>query len=434
MTKINYRKTRKITWIFLLAILIQACSKDKIDHHGEDPAPGEVEYKQQALVADGDPGDVVVSVDQDKQVYTLRSSAFQREPKPGEAILVPGELLRKVKSVRSSGDHYILETEDAAVTDVIQNGSFSFNTQLDWGEANSIKIAGQEVLPEGLTLSSSIHANGKVAPISSTITYGGIDHTIIITPLVQNGRITSCNFQFLMQKGETAAFKAEGTATLPTQNTEIIIKDGKLTKFNSNNTGMKGNFKINMALAGGFSSSHDLPLPDIAFSFPIRFLPTPMGPVPNPIPMSVNVGINFVSQITASGGMSSARAESSVSYDGSAGFTYEGTQVKTTGLMNRDDIRDGIFDSASMGTTVDLQFGFAFPRVGLNIAGQEVAYVFFGFTTGSSIYFGPICKQGYAKLTLQGGYSLKVLGRTLVEGSETFYENYQHAGDDCSNR
>ncbi|HZH54629.1 MAG TPA: hypothetical protein VFD72_03175 [Sphingobacteriaceae bacterium] len=426
---------RLVLMLFCAGLVLQSCTKDKHDDPRNDPKPGEFEYNQNAVIVDTNPADVIVSVDEERQIYTLKSAAFQSQPKVGETILVPGEMLRKVKSVRSSGDQYIMETEDAVVTDVIKNGSLSFDTQLDWGDATSIRMGGQELLKDGLTLSSSIRANdGGIEPITSTINHGGVAHTITITPIMTGGRIVSCQFEFKMAKGETASFVASGTASLPSQQTEIVIKDGKLDRFNSDNKGLKGEFEISMAVAGGYSSSHSLPLPDLAFSFPIRVLPTPMGPIPNPIPMSVEVGLQFVSDMTITSAMSSATGKSRVTYDGQAGFTYKGTEVQATGGINSGDILEGTFDSASFGTTVDLQFGFAFPRIGLKIAGQEVAYVFFAFTTGSSIYFNPICKQGYAKMLLEGGYSLKVLGQTLLAGSDTMYENYKHAGEDCSKR
>lgn len=419
--------------ILFLFICLLGCKKDK----GVKPdGPAEfvtIEYKEKALVVEQE--NVIVSINEDDQIYTLKKDAFTSQPKAGEVILVPGKMLRKVKSVKTSGNNYVFETEDAAVTDVIENGSFSFETQPNWGDANSITIGGKEILTNGKTMSSLKNGMGAIDPIQTTISHGGIDHTIIITPTMKNGSINSCSFQFLMKKqGENTSFLAEGTATLPSQKTEIVIKNGQLTKFNSDNNGLKGNFSITMATAGGFSSSHSLPLPEIGFSFPIRVLPTPMGPIPNPIPMSINVGVNFVSQMTISGGMSSATAKSKVTYDGSAGFSYKGTEVSTTGLMNSGDIKEGIFDSGGFGTTVDLQFGFAFPRIALNIAGQEAAFIRLGYTTGSSLYFGPICKQGYAKLIMEGGYSFKVLGKTLLSGEKKFYEKEERAGEDCSKR
>ena len=116
-----------------------------------------------------------------------------------------------------------------------------------------------------------------------------------------------------------------------------------------------------------------------------------------------------------------------------AGFEYKGTTVSTSGSLGKEQITDGTFDSAAnIGFPIDVQFGVAFPRVGLNIAGQELAYVHTGFTTGSSLNWGPLCKKGYVKMVVEGGYELKVLGQTLAEQKKVFVERQKEAkGDGC---
>ena len=226
----------------------------------------------------------------------------------------------------------------------------------------------------------------------------------------------------------TVAFTAEGTAKLPKQKTEITIKDGKLETFNANNEGISSEITLSLSAAGGKSGEHNLKMPGVALSIPIRFIPTPSGPIPMPIPMSIDIGIQFVSQLHIPDIQSSATAESKLSLSADAGFEYKGTTVETSAKIEKDEITDGTFDSAAnLGQPIDVQFGIAFPRVGLNIAGQEVAYVHTGFTTGSSLYWGPLCKSGYVKLLVEGGYGLKVLGQTIAEEKKVFAESQKVA-------
>ena len=414
---------KKIIGLLLLAVVL-GCNKEDINKNKPGESEVSVSYSDKALVIEKSPEEVIVGSNQTTGQYTLKKEAFQSQPKAGEVILIPGELMRKVKSVRSSGNNYVVETEDAALTEVIKNGSIAFDISPEWAEASSLRIGGREVLQEGQRLS--------VSPIEFQITSGGIDHKIIITPKLENGKINSCSFKFEMSKGSSTAFVAEGTATLPGQQARIVIENGKLKDFNANNKSLKADFSVRMATAGGNSGEHSLKLPEMAISFPIRFIPSPAGPIPNPIPMTVDVGVQFVSQMTIPDSRSSATARSKVSFDANAGFEYKGSDISTDGNLNQSEITDGTFDSAAhIGMPIDLQFGLAFPRVSLKIAGQEVAFVHVGYTTGSKLKWGPLCKSGYSKVIVEGGYELKVLGQTLSASRKTFAEMEKRAGSDC---
>lgn len=406
-----------------ILIAIFSCSKDK-DRNPDDGGNGElvqIEYKSDAIVLDKNPDDVIVSMDKESQIYTLKGSAFPKgKPKVGETILVPGQMLRKVKSVRESGDNFVIETNDAAVTEVIENGSLSFDFTPEWTEATSLKMAGKEMLTGGRNLSSAIE---------SEITIGGVTHKISVTPKMVNGKINACTFVFEMTKNGTK-FTATGTATLPDQKSDIVIENGSLKTFKSQNNGIKADFRVEMATAGGDTGEHSFKLPSVVLSIPIRVIPSPAGPIPNPIPMSIDVGLHFVSKMTIPDPMSSATGKTTVSFDANTGFEFKNTTVEAIGGFVNNSIPDGVFDAAAnFGMPIDLQFGMGFPRVGLVIAGQEVAFVHVGFTTGSRLTWGPLCKSGYVKLVVEGGYSLSVFGKTIASGDQVFAETEKRAGD-----
>lgn len=413
---------KKIIGLVLLAVTL-GCTKEDVDKNNPGEPGVSVSYSDKTLVIEKSPDEVIIGGNETTGQYTLKKEAFKNQPKAGEVILIPGELMRKVKSVRSSGNNYVVETEDAALTEVIQNGTIAFDVSPEWGDASSLRIDGREVLQRGQRLS--------VSPIEFQITSGGVDHKIIITPKLENGKINACSFKFEMSKGNSTAFVAEGTATLPTQQARMVIENGKLKDFNARNKSLKVDFSVGMATAGGQSGEHSLQLPEMAISFPIRFIPSPAGPIPNPIPMTIDVGVQFVSKMTIPDPRSSATSRSRVTIDAHAGFEYTGTDVSTDGGLNQSDVTEGTFDSAAnIGMPIDLQFGLAFPRVSLKIAGQEVAFVHVGYTTGSRLKWGPLCKSGYSKMLVEGGYQLKVLGQTLSAAKKTFAEMEKKAGSD----
>lgn len=423
-------KNTRLTLILLLTFSLVStfsCKKNP------DPSPTDnvlnIEYQSGAVVLDNSVSNPVVSIDSVSQVYVMKTSAFESKPSKGQTILVPGKYMRKVVSVESTGGNYKIKTEDAILTDVIKNGEISWEVSPEWDQVSSIVIDGNKEIPF-----ANLRRGG---PIEFTYSEGDVDHLISIEPMLDNGKINACKFTFKMAKkvggSATAAFTVEGTVKLPTQNTQIYIEEGKLTKFKSDNKGITADVKLSLSAAGSKSGSHSLKLPGVALKIPIRFIPTPAGLVPLPIPVSIDIGIQFVTQMTMPDVNSSAQASSSVSLSADGGFEYKGSSVSTSGSIGNDKFTDGKFDSAAfIGTPVDVQFGVAFPRIGLNIAGQEVAYIHTGFTSGSSLQWGPVCKKGYVKMVVEGGYELKVLGQTLAAEKKTFAEKSKEVkGDQC---
>ncbi len=419
----------KIKNVILVAIVIafaMSCSDDKSTTPEGDTTITpiyEVEYKDNTVILKDDSNDLIRNLDTASNTYTFDGSKFAEDPVVGGVILVEGKLLRKVKSVNRNGGDLVVETEDAALTDAIQNGEIAWEITPEWSDATSLKFDGVTVMKLPTELNEKIE---------HTISYGGIDHKIEIEPKLVDGKVSSCIFSFIMAKkiagDATAAFTAKGTVTLPSQSTLIKIKEGKLENFKSFNKGITADLELSLSAAGSTSGEHSLELPGVALSIPIRFIPTPSGPIPLPIPVSIDIGIQFVTQMKVPDVASSASASSKLSLTADGDFEYTNSGIKTEGKFGKDQITDGEFDAAAnLGLPIDVQFGVAFPRVGLNIAGQELAYIHTGFTTGSSLNWGPLCKSGYVKMVVEGGYELKVLGQTIAEKKKVFAERQRVA-------
>jgi hypothetical protein len=415
----------------IVIFLIVSCGKDSVEPKapvGEAEELGLEFTNGVVTVGSTESPDPVLSIDSTTNTYVFSEQSFTAAPKRGQIILIPGKHMRKVVSAKKSGNNYAVVTEDAALTEVIKNGTIEYTLQPEWSDEASLLVDGKSV-----RLNSA-----KSGPLEFVFSSGGIEHKVTIEPKLKDGKISSCNFKIQMAQKvngrPSISFIGEGEMTLPPQQTKIEIKDGKLADFKNDNRGMSGKITLSISAADGSSGSHGLVMPGLALSFPIRYLPTPFGTVvPNPIPMSIDIGVQFVSQITFSGTNSSATGKSTITYDADAGFSYKGGNVETYGKANKDNIEGGAFDSASfIGNNVDVQFGVAFPRVGLKVAGQELAYTHVGFTTGSKIQWGPLCKSGYAKMVIEGGYALQVLGSTLFSEKKTFYEKSKEAkGEGC---
>lgn len=247
-----------------------------------DPKPGEVltseiEYKSKTVVMDEKADNAIVSVSKDNKTYVFKPEAFDKAPSVGETILIPGKLMRKVVSVKKVNNNYEIITSEAILTDVIQNGTIAFEITPEWGKEEFLIVNGQKAR-------RVYESKDKV--IEYTFKAEGIEYKIGIEPTLENGTISSCKFQMQMVKKSKGApnvsLIGEGTMTLPKQNTNITIKDGKLDDFKSSNKGMSGTINLSISAADGEPGETTEVLPSIALSFPIRYLPTPYGPFPIP--------------------------------------------------------------------------------------------------------------------------------------------------------
>lgn len=419
----KFKHIYSIILILAVAITISSCDSSSGPEGVDDSEitpKYEVEMKENTRMFEEKDRDVLVDVDSASQVYTFDASKFGNAPKQGEVIVVSGEIMRKVVSVSNQGGNYVVETEDAALTDVIEDGEIAWNLQPEWDQVAGLKVGNKVMDLDG----------GITNTIEHEINYGGITHKIRIEPRMDNGEIRACNFKFQMTQKQGNDTKivltAEGDVKMPNQQTSISIQGGELSKFRANNKGLTADMKLSLAAAGGTSGNHSLKLPEIALKIPIRFIPTPSGPIPIPFPVSIDIGIQFVTQLTIPDAKCSATAETNARINTDTGFEYTGSSVKTSAKLNGEEIGDGKFDPAApFGIPVNIEFGVAFPRVGLNIAGQELAFVHTGFTTGAKLSWGPVCKSGYVKMVVEGGYSLKVLGQTIAEEKETFVERQE---------
>lgn len=332
-----------------------------------------------------------------------------------------------MKSVSSSGNTYVVDTEMVPITEVIKNGTFSFDVEPEWSSASSMRLNGQEILGKGERIG--------LEPITKELNHGNITHQIKITPKMVNGKINSCDVELLMfSLSGSTSWKVTGSVKLPRQRTNIVIKDGKLKDFSVDNDDFSAELELSMANAGDNNNETSIVLPELAIKFPVRFIPTPSGPVPNPIPTEINIGMQLVTRITSPDPVGSATAKTGIKYNAQGGFKLTGSGIDADGDFSGGDITGGTFDSgANIGMPVDLQFGIAFPRIGLKLAGQEVAYMHLGLTTGSKLNWNgfDVCKSGYSKVVLEGGYSLKVLGQTLLSGKKEFAKAEKKAGKEC---
>jgi hypothetical protein len=409
--------------IAFFLLFIWSCKTSEVEKPGYVDERLGIEYKSGVVMVE-EPFAEVEEVSENK--FLLRKSYFEASPKVGEIVVVPGKIMHKVRSISTVGDRYEMVLEPAKLNEVMENVQLDYTFSPEWTNAISLKVDGKELLAKGQRIGNDT--------LKFKFTVSGIDYEMGISPEKgSQGKIKTCRFIFGASKGGSTSMVAEGYVSLPEQKFLIYMENGKLKNFKLENEGMTGDVELKMVTAGGDPGAFSLKLPKLAITIPVLpMLPTPLGPVPNPIPMSIDVGVQFTSQMTLPDPMSSATGNSKMSFSADGGFTYEDSNVITQGDMNETNFKSGSFDSAAgFGMPVDLQFGLAFPRISLNIIYQEVGYVYVGYLIGSSMEWGPLCKRGYSKVILEGGYKLEALGVSLMNEKVTFVEKVKRANSGC---
>jgi len=373
---------------------------------------------------EGDAVDALVDIDASGEVFTFSTALLTAAGitfASGEIMVLEGIALRRIDVVTASGTETIVATSQAALNEAITSG------QMDW----SLGIGFEEIADAQMFIPGrqGVGCSPAFDPEAQQVSFEcSFDDYTMSMALSRTG--TSSSIQYQVTKGnEQANASITGTGTLSNFDASgsASFDAGELATFRQNTDNAQ--MDLNIALAAAGSGSNDM---SFEVPFPIIRVPFTVGP----IPMSVDIGVQFVAimevPLSAS---ASATASADFRYRGDTGFTYEGATVDATATINDHSFENGEFDSASNFVSVDAGFGIAFPRVSLNVLTSEVAWVHTGFTLQSSLRFGPICKVGIAGLVVQGGYQLEIMGVELLSEQATFAEEERRVeSDGCPQR
>lgn len=433
-------KQWKILYRIACAVIVlwsaTSCGDSATAPESETPfaATYQVQYADDAVVLTGGATSALLSVDTAAAEYVFDADMIEQRGvvfQPGAVFVIEHQAMRKVSSVRKEGNRIIVETEDATLPELIPNGTIAWDFTPELTAGGSIGLKDDQ----GRVLVHPANVAELSFPITRELSIGDYTYTMTFNGQMESGKVRAIDVEFVVSKkvnGKLAAsFSGKGTFSIPRNSASMIMENGKLTSFSTNNKGMTCDIEVTLAAAGAGYGDMDLKLPNAAISIPIRAIPTPAGPVPIPIPVSIDIGVQFVAKLSVSG-EASATAKSNFSYSGEGGFEYKGTSIEPKASVGKAEATPGAADAASFFDPVDAQFGIAVPRVSLNIAGSEIAAVYCGFTVGASLNFGPVCKRAYVKIVKEGSYDLKVLGVPIMQGKKEFFSKIHEAkGEGC---
>lgn len=422
------KKSRTSLFTYQLAlltfcILFFSCSDKSTnpqpEPYGPDKVVYDVEYNDNVIIIDEEKKKSLVSYDTtDWTRFEFDPAGLGEWPKEGDIMIVQGLALVKVLSVQNITNSVIIESEPAKLTDAIKNGRiyWDFTPKID--ASTIIEAEGKEL---------NTHIAGK---FEYEFEWGNNTYKIVVDPEGQSEEglpelqvnLSIANYE--SKDGKlSGGYGANGSVRLPRQTTNIEIEESNLSDFNTSNKGSR--CELTLQYVAEFSpggGKFALTMPNIVMKIPIQSLTT----IPIPIPMYIKIGIGFYSYINVPSVTASATAKIKLVLDSDTGFQFTGPSVELAGKVNDHELGDfqdwAIGDFAMQPVPVEIQHDVSIPRIGLEIAGQEVSWASLVFSSRSKFMVPSLCKAAFGQVRIDGGYKLEVLGQTIAEDSKVFWE------------
>ena len=166
----------QVILLTILVVLSSGCSKDSEDDDNQQPSPDEIVIPETTKVISKQTWeDNLAGIDSSNYTLYFKKGITDETPlEKGDVIISTegGGLLRRVKSISTEGDKIKIETEQAKLTDAIQQGSFSAKIKLTSDKISSIKN-----LREGVSIKD--YGQKSDSPIDYTIsTYLDPEHKV----------------------------------------------------------------------------------------------------------------------------------------------------------------------------------------------------------------------------------------------------------------
>jgi hypothetical protein len=405
-----------------------------------------VEYSPQTvLVPAATVASSLRSVSPDGTTYTFSpATAPLSKLKQGSVMFLQGTAVRLVTGVAPGPAGLVVHTVAAPLTDLITNGSLSWDTPVNFADAYAIQGPGVPAdgakapslvsgAPDstGPALSASLAQRFRLSPLASgSVTLSGKTSTYDYSiEFKQAG--TAVSVTITLSKSSPVDVSASVTGTLDNFNTEgaITVNKGHLGSAKVAMDGLKGQFTLAYELkpvsAFGLGSSGGIKL-----TLPGELtLPFYIGG----IPFFLGIKTAFFVSVGFSNKNQSIEGSYTVNYDGNAGFTTSSTGVSdAAGAIT--GIGKVLLDQANaiLSGPISLVLGAQIPQLelglgvkGLNVAGYvdlvaDTALQVGGNSGGIGAGTGG-CDARDLKVVASAGAEANFFGFSATTGSSTLF-------------
>lgn len=410
---------------------------------GPDELPSkDVTLGDKTVVVRGNGGKTLKSVASDGTTFTLDGGADGVDKlAAGSVLLLTGVTVVKITSVDKSGGDVVVKTEPAAITDVIKDGTLTWDNQptgpgtLNVWDArpedvevkdksqstpdstdkpNSSRFSPTQVIPGMIPGAVGVHAQADAITKSGKVG----DYTYSYNQT--GGADGSSTYQISISKEGNYVVKLDLDASIDPiiSSGDIHVEGSTLDKLHIKSDKFNGKAKVHIEAGTGEDIA---PVKQEILSLPIE-VKYPI--VIYGIPFYIGIKGKFLIEPAFTSKNSTIKATGEASFGGSAGLTFEGGSLSAEGALvtKREDPLQYL-DGLGVGVT-GMVYAAQFPRVsfGLGYGGASAGVYLasttsIGATVGSAIGMIP-CKQVSITETVSAGADAKFLGIDLPLGDK----------------
>ncbi|MCB0720050.1 MAG: hypothetical protein KDD65_16505 [Bacteroidetes bacterium] len=374
-----------------------------------DSSVFDVTYDPDAIIIDASTRAALIEADTVRQVYTFDSAALATAGvtlTTGRPMLIEGLALRKITDVTQVGNQTVVETAFAPLTDAISDGHIAWRhtAMLDSDAMQQALMAGKggEFSPDGLKMQFKYKEGDYNYVVQFELNPTDTVRTEVIVQVTKkiDGNLKAT----FIGKGKLKQFQSSG---------DLSISNNQADEVDISNDNVKLEMELSLAAAGSGLGDFSWKMPEVGL--PIKFL---VGS----IPVTVNVRVQFVLKMKVQN-EASATAKTTMSYDGSSGFHYDGVDVSVNHQTINHLFHGTNADSgANIGNLVDAQLGIAFPKIDVDIFAVPIVPNFLvGFVVGTNLSWGPVCKSGYTRIDIKAGADFKILNLSTTIADTTLW-------------
>jgi len=378
----------------------------------------DVKYSKDTLLVEGGALAALTTRDDKTHQYTFsksKAAANNLVFKRGKVLLIAGLALRRITEVSETGDSILVKTEFATIADAIVDGTVGWKTKLSMtpDHITALLMPDGSELPVGDRVEYANLGNPLPLPLAPKLDWefadGPLTYKLRLTPKQDSIEIKVQLTRALANSG-SLAYTATGTIRPLEVDAQAVYESGEVKSFDYVQDHVGGDFELKMAAAGGGKMEISKDVPGLRLKWVVLV---------GPIPVVFTATAKIVGRVTLPA-KGSSTAEAKFSFSGKGGFHFDGASVKSEFGMARHNFDAKPFDAAGfINQSVDNQFGVAFPVVKVGLFDSFLIPRFLtGATLGVRLSWGPVCKEGYMKISAKAGYDFEVLGVKLAGGDD----------------
>ncbi len=387
-----------------------------------------IKYSKDTLLVEGAALAALTKSDSKAHVYTFSKSKAGANGlvlKKGKVLLIAGLALRRITEVKEQGDSVVVKTEFASIADAIVDGSLGWKAKLSMtpNHITALLLPDGREIPVGGGVKYAGLGNPLPLPLAPKLEWefvdGSMTYKLRLTPKQESIEIKVQLTRSLANSG-SLAYTATGTIRPLEVDAKAVYKAGEVKSFDYVQDNVGGEFEMKMAAAGGGKMEISKDIPGLRLKWIILV---------GPIPVVITASAKIVGRVNLPA-KGSSTAEAKFSFQGKGGFHFDGGSVKSEFGMAKEYLKAKPFDAAGfINQPVDNQFGVAFPVVKVGLFDSFLIPRFLtGATLGVRLSWGPVCKEGYMKISAKAGYDFEVLGVKLAGGDDKpLYEKEKRA-------